>query len=182
MNRALIRDFLLGHILLSTAGIAAAVGSLVLPHTLISTSYFFLAATRRKAIHYRWFVASTFCILVLFLSFRFEGSVLPWAILKQFSSSSTPAVAYSFILVPFTYLGWSLNHMELVSSLNSAYWSRILLPVLLVLHKRELIKRRFASVTEALSYRGIPCLTPRHKFMAARRWQASSISLRKPRQ
>ena len=158
------------YLLICYSNLPSEIIGIVIPMIVVSVLYFFIACLIYRCFHFLVLMFIPFFFLVIFLSFKNTGTISMSSIHSQFIQRSLPTILYSLLLIPFVFLGITLDFYALPYETRGILKRVIATTIMPILLRRELLKRRFHQIQESLYSRGINSKAFLGKYRTLRFW------------
>ncbi len=169
-NFQILLVFLLGYFTVIYATIFFEIINTYIPYTIITFSYFFLAAILLKKYAFAFFL----CISLFFISIYFSvlecGMFSFDCFLTGLNSYRFAILAYNFLLIPISFLGISIDYFALSKELQGVFKIPILGYMIAILIKKNLITHRYETIMNAFHARGLNTKSFWNRYTLMPKW------------
>jgi len=165
LNILVISAVLWGGILLNIAPLCG----INLPPLILTTIYYLVLAFAFRKVQFVSFLLLSFTFISFYFCFISFIQINPSLLWQTWQSDTWAIKLYISLLLPLTFLSFTINFFALPYELVSLQ-GKIFLFVIPILLKRELILKRFEKILEALNARGLETKTTWQKYRLMPLW------------
>lgn len=156
-NLNLLIVVLYGYLLLAFLSLFSKTLGFEISAPLTSFIYFSITSIFYGKKYFVSLIGISFVFLIAFLSFKNCENFSLSCIYSQLTNNALPMNLFSFLLVPFVFMGLNADFFALPNQTRGVIKNIIAVFFIPVLLKRELLKERFYKINECLYSRGIEC-------------------------
>lgn len=169
-NLSLIIVLLYGHLLNLYIGPLSDLFGIQIPFLTVSIVYYSLFSLVYRRWGFLSFIILSSLIIVNFLAFVFYKQISLQSVQLALNQRILATVMFSYVLLPFVFLSWTLDVYSLPFEIVSLTQKRIFYFIIPVLSKRELIKHRFRAIQDSLYSRGVQTRSFWGKYLTLFKW------------